>query len=177
MSCIIDLWVFSIKILNIRYVDGGKMRNILIVSGLLLLGLAAICVNETSAHPWTPSEKKVVNLEREYFNALKSQDQDLMSSLLHENFVISGMDRAAYPDLDKDEFLATMPGQVITWQEIKHVKVDIKGNVAKSVVDISMTKTYGGKDHSGDYEVYSVWVREEGRWLLLNRRIKLLNQA
>lgn len=153
------------------------MRNILIISGLFLFVMLAVNVNEAAAHPWTASQKRLVDLERQYFKALKAQDQELMSSLLHENFVISGVDRAAYPDLDKDEFLATMPGQVITWQEIEHVKVDIKGNVAKSVVNIKMTKTYDGKDHSGDYEVYSVWVSEDGKWLLLNRRIKLLNQA
>lgn len=130
-----------------------------------------------SAHPYTASQKRVADQERKYFEALEDQDQELMASLLHQNFIISGMDRAAYPDLDKQEFLATMPGQEITWQEIKHIKVDMNGDVARSVVDISMMKTYGGKDHSGNYEVYSVWVREDGKWLLLNRRIKLLNQS
>lgn len=153
------------------------MKNMLIISGLLLFGLLVINVNEAAAHPWTPSEKKVVDLERQYYNALQAQDQELMASILHENFVISGMDRPAYPDLNKEEFLETMPKQIIPWQEIEHIKVNIDGNVAKSVVNISMMKTYAGKDHSGDYEVYSVWVREDGRWLLLNRRIKLLNQA
>ena len=153
------------------------MKRFLIISAALLLSVLYIGAYQTRAHPWTPSEKRVVNLEREYFNALQAQDQELMSSILHENFIISGMDRPAYPDLDKEEFLSTMPEQVITWQEIKHVKVDIQGNVAKSVVDISMVKTYEGKDHSGDYEVYSVWVREGGKWLLLNRRIKLLSQS
>jgi uncharacterized protein DUF4440 len=153
------------------------MKNILIISGLILFGLLAINVNEAAAHPWTPSQKKVVNLEREYFKALEAQDQELMSSILHDNFVISSMQSASNPDLDKESFLSTMPEQIITWQEIEHVKVDINGNVAKSVVNISMMKTYGGQDHSGDYEVYSVWVREGGGWLLLNRRIKLLNQT
>ena len=153
------------------------MKRFLITSAALLLSVLYIGAYQIRAHPWTPSEKRVVNLEREYFNALQAQDQELMSSILHENFIISGMDRPAYPDLDKEEFLSTMPEQVITWQEIKHVKVDIQGNVAKSVVDISMVKTYEGKDHSGDYEVYSVWVREGGKWLLLNRRIKLLSQS
>ncbi len=153
------------------------MRNILIISGLLLFGMLAVNVNKTAAHPWTASEKKVVNLERQYYKALEAQDQELMASILHENFVISSMKSTSYKDFDKEEFLATMPGQVITWQEIEHVKVNIKGNVAKSVVNIKMTKTYDGKDHSGDYEVYSIWVREDGKWLLLNRRIKLLNQA
>lgn len=147
-----------------------------VVSSLLFTGLIFISAGFSAAHPFTSSQKKVVNQERAYFDALKAQDQELMASLLHENFIISGIDRPAYPDLDKKEFLATMPGQVITWQEIKHVKVDIRGDVAKSVVDITMVKTYGGKDHSGAYQVYSVWVREDGRWLLLNRRIKLVSR-
>jgi len=38
-----------------------------------------------------------------------------------------------------------------------------------------MTKTYKGKDHSGDYEVYSIWVNKDGSWKLIGRKIKFLN--
>lgn len=153
------------------------MNRYLIFSVLLLFGVLYLSAYHASAHPWTPSEKRVVNLERQYYKALEAQDQGLMAPILHENFLISSMQSASFKDLDKEEFLSTMPDQIITWQEIEHVKVNIKGNVAKSVVNISMMKTYGGKDHSGDYEVYSVWVRKDGEWLLLNRRIKLLSEA
>ena len=157
--------------------DGVYMNRYPVFPILLLFGVLYLSAHHASAHPWTPSEKGVVNLEHRYYKALEAQDQDLMASILHENFVVSSMQSTSFKDLDKEEFLSTMPDQVITWQEIEHVKVDIKGNVAKSVVNISMMKTYGGKDHSGDYEVYSVWVREGGKWLLLNRRIKLLSEA
>lgn len=152
------------------------MKNFLFVYGVLLFCLLLISAEHPAAHPFTASEKKVVNQEYAYFQALKDQNQELMSSLLHENFIISGIDRPTYPDLNKEEFLATMPGQVISWQEIEHIKVDISGNVARSVVDISMLKSYNGKDHTGDYQVFSVWVREGDGWQLLNRRIKLLDQ-
>jgi hypothetical protein len=49
--------------------------------------------------------------------------------------------------------------------------------MAKSVVNISMIKTYDGKDHSGDYEVYSIWVKEGGNWKLLDRRIKFIEPS
>ena len=153
------------------------MHRYLLVSSVLVVCVLLIEAGYSNAHPFTASEKKVVNQEQAYFKALKDQNQELMSTLLHQNFIISGMDRPAYPDLNKEEFLATMPAQVIAWQEIEHVKVDITGNVARSVVDINMVKSYDGKDHSGDYQVYSVWVREGSGWQLLNRRIKLLNQS
>lgn len=153
------------------------MKRSLIISAVLLFALLSIHVKQTTAHPWTPSQKKIVNLERTYYEALKTQNEGLMAPLLHRNFVLSSMQSASYPDLVKQAFLSTMPNQIITWQEIEHVKVKINGNAARSVVNISMTKTYNGKDHSGDYEVYSVWVREGGEWKLLNRQIKLLNPA
>jgi len=173
----VDYYAARTKILYIRYIDGESMKRSLIISGMLVFGLLTVYVYRTPAHPWTPSEKNIVNLEREYYKALEAQDQELMASLLHENFVLSSMQSASYPDLDKEAFLSTLPKQIITWQEIEHIKVRIerKGNAARSVVNISMTKTYGGKDHSGDYEVYSVWVRQGGEWKLLNRQIKLLN--
>ncbi len=119
------------------------------------------------------SETVVANLEKQYFEALENQDQELMDSLLDDSFVISSMssDRA----MKKKAFLATLPKQVITSQEITAIKVDVEGDKANSQVDISMTKTYDGSDHSGDYEVYSVWANKDGSWKLLERKINFLN--
>ena len=96
-----------------------------------------------------------------------------MDSLLSESFVISSM--SSQWSMEKEAFLKTLPKQVITSQEITAVKVDITDDKANSQVDISMTKTYDGTDHSGDYEVYSIWVKEDGNWKLLERKIKFLN--
>ena len=145
-----------------------------LIAALLIFAASHL---QTSAHPWTAEELVIVKLEQSYFDALKNRDQDAMLSLLHENFIISSLNRPAAPSLGSAAFLETMPGQVIAEQDIKHVKVDIKDNVAKSVVDISMVKTYNGKDHSGDYEVYSIWVREGGDWKLLDRRIRLVKSG
>ncbi len=153
------------------------MQRVLIVIFVLLVGLLTFQITQSTAHPWTESEIVIVNLEQNYFEALKNQDQELMGSLLHENFVISSMTRMTSPSLGKQTFLTTLPKQVISSQEITHVKVNINGNMAKSVVNISMTKTYDGKDHSGDYEVYSIWVKEGGNWKLLDRRIKFIEPS
>ncbi len=155
------------------YVEKIMRRTFILTSMILILGLL-IHVSESSAHPWTSSEFVVVKLERQYYQNLENQDVELMDSLLHENFVLSSMGNSTFADLDEQTFLASMPKQVITSQNITHIKVNIKGNVAKAVTNISMTKTYDGKDHSGDYEVYATWVREGRGWKLLNRQIKLL---
>jgi len=153
------------------------MRKTLIVTLMLLVGSLTFQITQGIAHPWTESEIVIVNLEQNYFKALKNRDQELMDSLLHENFVISSMTRMTSPSLDKQTFLTTLPKQIITFQEITHVKVNIKGTMAKSVVNISMIKTYDDKDHSGDYEVYSIWVKESGNWKLLDRRIKFIEPS
>ncbi len=119
------------------------------------------------------SETAVANLEKQYFEALENQDQELMDSLLDDSFVISSM--SSDKSMKKKAFLPTLPKQVITSQEITAIKVDVEGDKANSQVDISMTKTYDGSDHSGDYEVYSVWVNKDGSWKLLERKIKFLN--
>jgi hypothetical protein len=147
-------------------------RTLILISGLLVTVLMIQVVNST-AQTSQESETAIVNLENKYFEALKNQDQELMDSLLHEDFVISSM--SSQKSMDKEAFLKTLPKQVITSQEITDVKVDIAEDKANSQVDISMTKTYDGKDHSGDYEVYSVWVNKDGNWKLLERKIKFLN--
>jgi hypothetical protein len=127
----------------------------------------------SSAESSDSSETAVANLEKQYFEALENQDQELMDSLLDDSFVISSM--SSDRSMKKKAFLTTLPKQVITSQEITAIKVDVEGDKANSQVDISMTKTYDGSDHSGDYEVYSVWVNKDGSWKLLERKIKFLN--
>ncbi|MEM7009670.1 MAG: nuclear transport factor 2 family protein, partial [Thermodesulfobacteriota bacterium] len=95
-----------------------------------------------------------------------------MDSLLADNFEISSMTTGW--SMNKEDFLKTIPKQVIKWQEITDVEVTMDGDKANSKVDISMAKTFEGKDHSGDYEVYSVWVNNGGNWQLIERKIKFL---
>ena len=136
------------------------MKKALISIFALLVAVAAFNFAQSNAQSSDRSEADIVELEKKYFQALESQDQKLMGSLLSENFVISSM--SSQWSMNREAFLKTLPKQVITSQEITAVKVDIKGDKASSQVDINMTKTYDGSDHSGDYEVYSVWVNKDG---------------
>ena len=137
--------------------------------------LAIVLAGLNIANTWADISDEIAALENQYFTALENQDQELMDSLLADDFVISSM--SSNWSMNKAEFLKTVPKQVITSQEITAVKVDVQGNKANSQVDISMTKTFEGKDHSGDYEVYSVWVNKDGSWQLVERKIKLLGTS
>ena len=142
----------------------------------LVFALAITFQNvDTIADTDQDSEKEVSKLEQKYFEALENQDQELMASLLADEFVISSM--SSNWSMSRQDFLATIPKQVIKSQTISDIKVEVKGEKANSQVDITMIKTYKGDDHSGDYEVYSVWVNAggSGNWKLLERKIKFLN--
>ncbi len=144
-----------------------------ITFSIILIAIVMIGLNIANSQAETSDE--IAALENQYFVALENQDQELMDSLLAEDFVISSM--SSNWSMNKEEFLKTVPKQVITSQEITAVKVDVQGSKANSQVDISMTKTFEGKDHSGDYEVYSVWVNKDGSWKLVERKIKLLSSS
>lgn len=135
---------------------------------LIVLGLAV-------TYSYADTSDDIAALENQYFEALENQDQKQMDSLLADDFVISSM--SSNWSMNKEDFLKTVPKQVITSQEISAVKVDVEGDGANSQVDISMTKTFDGKDHSGDYEVYSVWVNKDGSWKLVERKIKFLEPS
>lgn len=148
------------------------MKRTLFSIILVLMAVITFHLMKSNAESSDKSEVVVANLEKQYFEALENQDQELMDSLLSESFVISSM--SSGKSMEKEAFLETLPKQVITSQEITAVKVDVADDKAKSQVDISMTKTYDGSDHSGDYEIYSLWVNEGGNWKLLERKIKFL---
>lgn len=145
------------------------------VSLFLVSALILSYQSSAIAESFDKPETVVANLEKQYFEALENQDQELMSSLLDDNFKISSMTNDW--SMNKEDFLKTLPDQVISSQEITATKVEIKGNRAYSQVDISMTKTFEGKDHSGDYEVYSIWVEKDDKWKLIGRKIKFLNPS
>ena len=151
------------------------MRRTLFTMIFVLTAVFTLHLMNTNAESSDKSEAVVANLEKQYFEALENQDQELMDLLLDDDFKISSM--GSNWSMNKEDFLKTLPDQVITSQEISATKVEIKGNRAYSQVDISMTKTFEGKDHSGDYEVYSIWVKKNGSWKLDSRKIKFLNPS
>lgn len=151
------------------------MRRTLFTMIFVLTAVVTLHLMNTNAESSDKSKAVVANLEKQYFEALENQDQKLMGSLLDDDFKISSM--SSNWSMNKEDFLKTLPDQVITSQEISATKVEIKGNRAYSQVDISMTKTFEGKDHSGDYKVYSIWVKKNGSWKLDSRKIKFLNPS
>jgi len=151
------------------------MKRTLFTTIIILMAVITFQLMQSNAESSDKSEVVVANLEKQYFEALENQNQILMDSLLDESFVISSM--SSGKSMGKKAFLKTLPKQVITSQEITAVKVDVVDDQANSQVDISMTKTYDGSDHSGDYEVYSVWINKDGNWKLLERKIKFLNPS
>jgi len=151
------------------------MRRTLFTMIFVLTAVLAFHLMNSNAESSDKSEAVVANLEKQYFEALENQDQELMGSLLDDSFVISSMSSSR--SMKKKAFLETLPKQVMTSHEITAIKVDVVDDKANSQVDISMTKTYDGDDHSGDYEVYSVWVSKDGNWKLVERKIKFLNPS
>ena len=151
-----------------------KMKRIFLFA-LLLMTLIFASQVPSFAELSDTSEAAVANLERQYFEALDNQDEALMDTLLAENFVISSMSSGR--SMKKEAFLKTLAKQDMTSYEINKIKVDIEEDKANSQVDISMTKTYNGDDHSGNYEVYSVWENKEGDWELVERKIKFLDPS
>lgn len=141
----------------------------------IMMALIFVSNISVTAEPSDKSEKEVTKLERLYFEALDNQDEALMDSLLSEDFVISSMTSGR--SMKKKDFLKTLAKQDMTSYKIIEINVDAKGDKANSQVDISMTKTYEGKDHSGNYEVYSVWINKDGAWELAERKIKFLDPS
>ena len=138
----------------------------------LTFSLLVLVLTLSISSAFADTSDDITSLENQYFQALEDQDQKKMDSLLADDFVISSM--SSNWSMTKEEFLKTVPKQVITSWEISAVKVDVEGDRANSQVDIGMTKTFDGKDHSGDYEVYSVWVNKDGNWKLTERKVKFL---
>ncbi|MCK5709471.1 MAG: hypothetical protein KAI07_02935, partial [Deltaproteobacteria bacterium] len=91
------------------------MKRTLFSIILVLTVVITFHLMKSNAESSDKSEVVVANLEKQYFEALENQDQELMDSLLSESFVISSM--SSGKSMEKEAFLETLPKQVITSQE------------------------------------------------------------
>jgi hypothetical protein len=111
-------------------------------------------------------EKELIELEKQYWNAVKNKDVEKASSLTDDPCFVAGSSGVAR--IDKEKFHSIMRAARYTLHdfELKEPEVRLLNeNVGIIAYKVHEELTVDGKPVSLDASDASTWVKRDGRWL------------
>lgn len=116
---------------------------------------------------YATSEKQVIGLERQYWQAMKDKDIDTMLSMTDDPCIVTGAQGVA--EIDHKTFKRMMRTASWTVEDFKlndDMQVRMLGeNVAVVAYKVHEELTVEGKPVTLDAADSSTWVRRDGHWL------------
>lgn len=114
----------------------------------------------------SPSQKAILRIEGEFFEAIKSKDTKTLGRLIADDFAYRS---PRQPDSGKDDFLkaiSSMPIKIVAlWGE--EMKINVYGEIAV-LTGLQMAKTLNddGKEETSAVMFTDVFQKRRGRWVL-----------
>jgi uncharacterized protein DUF4440 len=143
------------------------MKQKVTLCGLALVAIVSICFGETSpAKPGKSAarEAKLVDLEKIVTEAFKTKQIETFKKYLAPEFV--ALDAEGIKNTDAE--VADIPKYDVRENSFADMKVVFpSGKVAVITYKVTTQATHAGQDTSGTYNVASVWMRREKKWLLV----------
>jgi uncharacterized protein (TIGR02246 family) len=135
--------------------------------------LVSACVGLTLAQSQTPPAKgpsvaeAVKQIEHDWVDAVKAGDADKVSEILADDWIGIGYDGVRET---KKKHLAEMKSGTAKLESFEFGPMDVKVLGSVAVVQGSNTEkstTADGKDSSGKYAWMDVFVKRDGRWVIV----------
>jgi uncharacterized protein (TIGR02246 family) len=135
--------------------------------------LVSACVGLTFAQSQTPPAKgpsvaeTVKQIERDWVDAVKAGDADKVSQILADDWIGVGYDGTRET---KKNHLADMKSGTAKLESFEFGPMDVKVLGSVAVVQGSNTEksnTADGKDSSGKYAWMDVFVKRDGKWVIV----------
>jgi hypothetical protein len=109
-------------------------------------------------------EATIVDLEKIVTEAFKNKQVETLKKYLAAEFV--GLDAAGFKNVDAE--IADVPKYDVRENSFADMKVALpSAKVAVVTYKVTTQATYSGQDTSGTYNVASVWIKRERKWVLV----------
>jgi ketosteroid isomerase-like protein len=146
---------------------GSVMKRQLIISGVALASAASTCFAAPTPAKQMKSAKRepaIVDLEKVVTEAFKNKQLETVKKYLAPDFV--GLDLQGFKNVDAE--LADVPKYDVRENAFADMKVAFpSAKVAVVTYRVTTQATYSGQDTSGTYNVASVWMKRERKWVLV----------
>lgn len=101
--------------------------------------------------------------------AVKEGNAEVLNDLIDDEFTLTSS-LSTSPGGKEDWIALTRAGYVVESCRFKDIKIRVyNANVAVANSIYSQTATVNGADRSGDFLLTDVWVKKNGKWLLVAR--------
>jgi Domain of unknown function (DUF4440) len=113
-------------------------------------------------------EELLVDLERQLQDAVRRHDRRSLDRLLAEEFRTTGSSHLG--TVDRDQWLDLATGG-IEWNsfEFRSAKCMVLGDVGVVASVVNREGTVAGQHTTGEFATVDTWLRQEGRWQIINR--------
>lgn len=108
-------------------------------------------------------EKALLQMERDWMEAIKNRDKATLERLLADDFVSISWDGKTYNKVDGIAANLTPDSQLDSYT-LTPLKVRIYGDAAVVTGGDTEKSSFKGKDTSGQYAWTDVYVKRNGRW-------------
>jgi uncharacterized protein (TIGR02246 family) len=155
--------------MSVNSINGENIMKKL-VAGILLV---SACVGLAFAQTQTPSAKSpsaaesVKQLEHDWVDAAKAGDTDKVSLILADDWIGVGYDGSKET---KQSHLADMKAGKAKLESFEFGPMDVKVLGSVAIVQGTNTEkstTIDGKDSSGKYAWMDVFVKRDGKWVIV----------
>jgi ketosteroid isomerase-like protein len=142
------------------------MKRTSAVFSILILGLAVWFFLPTKSIAAPDNEQTIVRLERAWVAAIVAKDFAALERLIAPEFSGTSPNAHFYnremaiDDLKSGRY-------VVEKMELDEVSANIYGNTAVAFTSQKEISRYGDSEFSGHYHYTNVWVKKNGRWLVV----------
>ena len=111
----------------------------------------------------------VATLEGEWRDALLQKDEETLRRLIHPQYKLVGIRSTGSVAVDLEQWIAALRRMDIAALEVRVTDCVALDNVIIATVDAQWKVRYLGQPIDERVLLTDVWVREEGRWLVVRR--------
>jgi ketosteroid isomerase-like protein len=118
----------------------------------------------------SPMEREVLEMERQWAQAIQRQDAAAMSRFLADNYFLAiAVQGQPIQLFRRDAWLTTLKDYQTHSFHIDDVQVHVYGAAAVVYMLYSQNATVRGQDRSAQFAITDIWVRQDAGWRVAER--------
>ncbi len=145
--------------------------KIIVTLILSLLAAVSVCgqTEPASVQP-TKTEQKILNLERELMEAIRTRDEVSLNRIISDDFSLSGVMNLTSQPVRREQFIEnTLKHLKFDSVSLDKTRVRVYGDTAMIHALFKMKGAYKQESFDETRALIDTWVKRKGRWQLVAR--------
>ncbi len=116
------------------------------------------------------SQDEIINLEKSFALAIKSQDTMQTKKFLSGNYFLAiGVQGMPLQIVSREHWLSTLKDYVTESFSIDDIHVNVNGNTEVALLLFTQKAIVRGQDRSAQFMLTDIWIKEDEGWVIAER--------